>query len=115
MMKSFLQLAALLGYSLCLHSQTYHQLRESSAKLREKKDYDAAFQILTKGMQKANGHPYHNDLYDAAALGILTGRKDTAFYYLTNLLYEGEYNLVTCTADADEDFKNLKSDSRWRQ
>jgi predicted esterase len=93
--------------------QTYSQLRDSAAKIRENKDYVAAFNLLSRGIKIAPGHPYHNDIYDAAALASQIENYDTAYYYLNHLLNEGEYDMITCDANSDPDFKNLRHQEKW--
>jgi hypothetical protein len=51
-------------------------------------------------------------MYDAAALASLIQMHDTAYYYLNHLLNEGEYDMITCEARNDPDFKNLQSDDK---
>src|SRR5580658_3138812 len=92
--------------------QTYKELRDSAAKVREKKDFGAAYRLLTAGMRLAN-EPYHNDIYDAAALASLTGMKDSALFYLDRLLREGEWDMILCDAAGDADLKPLQRDDRW--
>ena len=70
---------------------------------------------MSGGIKIAPGHPYHNDIYDAAALASLIESYDTAFYYLDHLLNEGEYDMITCDANGDADFKNLRQQERWRK
>jgi len=94
--------------------QTYNELRDSAAKVREKRDFATAFRLLTDGMRRTE-HPYHNDLYDAAAYASLAGMSDSAFFYLDRLLREGEIDMVQYGAPSDEDFKPLFKDDRWRQ
>jgi hypothetical protein len=38
---------------------------------------------------------------------------DTAYYYLSHLLNESEYDMITCEARNDPDFKNLQKDEKW--
>src|SRR5580700_10220984 len=81
-------------FSAITSSQTYNQLRDSAAKFREKKDYATAFELLTRGMEKSAGQPYHNDIYDAAALASLTRMNDTSLFYLNQLLATGEHDMI---------------------
>ncbi len=94
-------------------SQTYNQLRDSAAQFRDKKDYATAFNLLSRGIKNAPGHPYHNDIYDVAALASLIESYDTAWYYLNHLVNEGEYDMITCDANSDPDFKNLRHQEKW--
>lgn len=94
--------------------QTYLQLRDSSARFREKKDYATAFNLLTQGIRLTNT-PYHNDLYEIAALASLIHLNDTAIYYLNRLMNEGEYDMITCEARNDVDFKDLQTNDKWWQ
>ena len=112
-MKPFILAVLISSSTISASSQDYQQLRDSAARMREQKKDSTAFRLLTFGIKRANGHPYHNDLYDAAALASLTHQKDTAFYYLNQLLAEGELEMVSCSAQGDPDFQNLKSDRRW--
>ena len=95
-------------------SQTYSQLRDSAAKFREKKEYTSAFKLLSKGMSLTE-NPYHNDLYDAAALASIIHMSDTALYYLNRLINAGEYDMIICDARNDADFKNLQTNDKWWQ
>ena len=69
--------------------------------------------MLSRGIKIAPGHPYHNDIYDAAALASLIELYDTAWYYLNHLVNEGEYDMITCDANSDPDFKNLRHQEKW--
>jgi hypothetical protein len=92
---------------------TYRQLRDSSAKFRDRKVYDTAFALLAEGIKIAS-RPYHDDIYGAAALASLCGWTDTAFYYLKWLLREGEFGMITGDASTDCDLFNLRqSADRW--
>lgn len=95
-------------------SQTYNQLRDSAAKFREKKEYASAFNLLSKGIA-LTGNPYHNDLYDAAALASIIQLNDTALYYLNRLIDQGEYDMITCDARNDANFKGLQANDKWWQ
>ncbi len=115
-MKKYLLLAFSFGFLISgAESQTYNQLRDSAGKYREKKDYASAFNLLSRGIKIAPGHPYHNDIYDAAALASLIESYDTAWYYLNHLVNEGEYDMITCDANSDPDFKNLRHQGKWGQ
>jgi predicted esterase len=93
-------------------SQTYYQLRDSAAKFREKKEYAAAFTLLSKGISLTE-NPYHNDLYDVAALASIIQMNDTALYYLNRLINEGEYEMILSDAKNDPDFKSLQANDKW--
>ncbi|MEJ7678997.1 MAG: hypothetical protein WKG06_14320 [Segetibacter sp.] len=60
-------------------------------------------------------NPYHNDLYDVAALASIIHMNDTAFYYLNRLMDQGEYDMITCDAKNDADFKGLQANDKWWQ
>jgi len=113
MSRNILHLLCILFLVERAECQTYNQLRDSAGKLRESKDYAAAFRLLSEGIRIAPNHPYHNDIYDAAALGSLLQLNDTVFHYLGHLLSEGEYEMITCDAKNDPDFKNVQNDERW--
>ena len=112
--KCCLLLILSLFFSANGQSQTYDQLRESAAKFREKKNYDSAFKLLSKGIASTD-NPYHNDLYDVAALASITHQNDTAHYYLNRLMNEGEFDMITCDAANDADFKGLRNNDKWWQ
>jgi hypothetical protein len=52
-------------------------------------------------------------LLSAAELGCLSGRPDTALYYLTWLLNVGEYDMIIYDAHFDPDLKLLESNEKW--
>jgi predicted esterase len=94
--------------------QTYQELRDSAARIRDKGDYITAFTLLTRGMRLAR-HPYHNDVYDAAALATLAGLNDSALAYLTHLLNERELSMIIDQAREDREFARLQTDERWQR
>jgi predicted esterase len=111
-MKYFLLTLALFFLIQSTKSQTYGQLRDSAGKFREKKEYAAAFKLLSQGISLSE-HPYHNDLYDVAALASIMQMNDTALYYLNRLMDEGEYDMILCDAKNDPDFKGLHTNDKW--
>ncbi|MEJ0105239.1 MAG: hypothetical protein WDO19_22950 [Bacteroidota bacterium] len=109
----YLLFLSILFLPVNVDSQTYFQLRDSASKYRDAKDYNTAFRLLSQGIAVAADHPFHNDLYDAASLASLVQLYDTAFYYLYRLLDAKEYDMISCEARNDADFKNLQNDKRW--
>jgi predicted esterase len=100
------------GY-LAAGGQTYKAYRDSAEGYRGKKDFQTAFRFFSKGIELAKGWPYHDDLLEAAELGCLSGRPDTALFYLKWLADVGEYDMIIYDARADPDLKVLQSDGRW--
>ncbi|HTJ13371.1 MAG TPA: hypothetical protein VL547_15155 [Dinghuibacter sp.] len=94
-------------------AQTYRQLRDSAAHARDRKAYDSAFVLLSRGVSIAR-QPYHDDLYAAAALAVLSHQPfDTAAAYLRRLIREGEWAMITGDASADQDLAPMRNSPIW--